>query len=131
MAEATALALATTITDCLGLQQVFFLSDNQQLVHFLNGPDQADPPDWRIKYFTQTFTNFTSTTASRVLKIQRADNCTADALARQGFLQSQSSSPTALTCTCSNAAAHVQCSLQEALLSITLNFVSLLTAVCC
>jgi len=41
MAEAAAVALATTITNCLGLQQVFFLSDNQQLVHFLNGPQIA------------------------------------------------------------------------------------------
>jgi hypothetical protein len=52
MVEAAALALTATITNSLGLQQVSSLSDNQQLVHFLNSPDQADPPDWRIKYYT-------------------------------------------------------------------------------
>jgi len=98
MAEAAALALATTIR----LQQVSFLSDNQELVHFLNGPDQADPPNWRIKYYAQTFTIFSTTSENRVFKIQRAQNYTADALARQSFFQSQSSSPTVLICTCSN-----------------------------
>ena len=50
MAEAAAMALAAIVTICLGLQQAIFLSDNQQLVHFLNGLDQASPPEWRIKY---------------------------------------------------------------------------------
>jgi hypothetical protein len=45
MAEAAAFALAATVTNLLDLQQVSFLSDNQQLVHSLNDPNQADPPD--------------------------------------------------------------------------------------
>jgi len=53
MAEGAAHALATTVTKCLDIQQVSFLSDNQQLVNFLNDPNRDDPPDWRIKYYTQ------------------------------------------------------------------------------
>jgi hypothetical protein len=45
LAKAATLALAATATNLLDLQQVSFLSDNQQLVHFLNAPNQADPPD--------------------------------------------------------------------------------------
>ena len=56
MAEAAAIALAAIVTDRLNLQQIHFLSDNQQLVQFLNDVDQGNPPDWRIKHFTQVFT---------------------------------------------------------------------------
>jgi len=51
MAEAVAIALATIVTDRLNLQQIHFLSDNQQPVQFLNAVDQENPPDWRIKHF--------------------------------------------------------------------------------
>jgi hypothetical protein len=63
MAEAAALALAATVTTLLDLQQVPFLSDNQQLVHFLNAPNQANLLDWRIKYYTQTFINLSTAAA--------------------------------------------------------------------
>jgi hypothetical protein len=52
MAEAAAMALAAIITHHLKLQPIIFLSDNQQLVHFLNTPDQTNPPKWRIKHYT-------------------------------------------------------------------------------
>jgi hypothetical protein len=39
MAEATAMALAAIITHRLNMQPIIFLSDNEQLVHFLNAPD--------------------------------------------------------------------------------------------
>jgi len=130
MAEAAAMALAAIVTNCLGLQQVIFLFDNQQLVHFLNGLDQANPPEWRIKYFTQTFSNFTGQRDMRILRVQRAHNQTADVLARQALLESQSPVSSGLLCNCSNAA-HVQCTLLEALQPVALNSVRLLTAVCC
>jgi hypothetical protein len=60
VAEAAALALAAIITDRLSLQQVDFLSNSQQLVHFLDGQDQTNPSERRIKYYTQIFSNFTS-----------------------------------------------------------------------
>jgi ribonuclease HI len=69
MAEAAALALAAIITDRFGLQQVDFLSDSQQLVHFLNGQDQTNPPERRIKYYTQIFSNFTGQRNTRIRRI--------------------------------------------------------------
>jgi hypothetical protein len=53
MAEAAALALAAAVIKALQLDHTTMLSDNQQLVHFLNGQDQEHPPDWRVKPFTQ------------------------------------------------------------------------------
>jgi len=88
MAEAAAIALAAIVTDRLHLQQINFLSDNQQLVHFLNAEDQANPPDWRIKHFTQVFTNHTRQGNRRVFKIQRSQDRIADNLARQALSQS-------------------------------------------
>jgi ribonuclease HI len=55
MAEAAALALASVIIDKLNITGVNFLSDSEQLVHFLNKEDLSNPPDWRIKPFTQLF----------------------------------------------------------------------------
>jgi ribonuclease HI len=102
MAEAAALALAATVTKHLDLQQVLFLSDNQQLVNFLNNPNPDDPPDWRIKYYTQTFINLSNATAHRVHRIKRDQNCTADTLAMKSSTQLHPS--TIFTCTCSYAA---------------------------
>jgi hypothetical protein len=45
MAEAAALALAATVNDALNINDATFLSDCQQLVHFLNDADQTNPPD--------------------------------------------------------------------------------------
>jgi hypothetical protein len=57
MAEAAALALGAQLLKALQVHQPFFLSDNQQLVSFLNGTDHTNPPQWEIKPFTQTFIN--------------------------------------------------------------------------
>jgi len=59
MAEATRLALASAISYNLNLSGVNFLSDCEQLVRFLNKNDISDPPNWRIKYFTQSIANYT------------------------------------------------------------------------
>ena len=97
MAEAVAIALAAIVTDRLNLQQIHFLSDNQQLVQFLNDVDQGNPPDWRIKHFTQVFTNHTRHGDKRILKVHKSQNQTADNLARQALSQSQ---PTSLALAC-------------------------------
>jgi hypothetical protein len=107
MVEAAAMALAAFVTDCLSMHRIIFLSDNQLLVPFLNGLDQANPPDWRIKHFTQTFTNFRSQRDTSILRIQRSQNHTNDVLARQALIDSQP--PSNLACTCSNAAHVIQC----------------------
>jgi ribonuclease HI len=86
MAEPAAMALAAIVTNCLSMHQLIFLSDNQLLVQFLNHSDQANPPEWRIKHFTQTFTNFTRQRDARILRIQRSQNQMADILARQALI---------------------------------------------
>jgi len=55
MAEAASLALAAQVIQRLNITNCNFLSDCEQLVHFLNMADHSDPPDWRIKPFTAAF----------------------------------------------------------------------------
>ena len=83
MAEAAALALGAQMLCTLGVQQPFFLSDNQQLVNFFNGKDHNNPPHWEIKPFTQSFINNTSRNNARIFKIDRKLNTTAHVLATQ------------------------------------------------
>jgi hypothetical protein len=85
MAEAAALALAAMVNDRLNFNNTAFLSDCQQLVHFLNTTDQTYPPDWRIKPFTQIFTNCSAYRQAKIFKISRNLNSTADSLARQAL----------------------------------------------
>ena len=127
MAEAAALALAAAVTEGMNLNNINFLSDCEQLVHFLNAADQTNPPDWRIKYFTQLFSNHSSCRQSRIFKISRTLNTTVDALARQALSDSESQH---FESSCSYA--HVnQCSLLQALQSVSQNSVRLLSARCC
>jgi hypothetical protein len=83
MAEAACLALAFAICSSLNLTGVNFLSDCEQVIHFFRNDDLANPPDWRINYYTQSFVNFTSTIAPSIYKIRRRLNTTTDSLARQ------------------------------------------------
>ena len=85
MAESAALALATVLLEKLELQDAIFLSDNQQLVHFLNGADLSNPPDWRIKPYTQMISPLLAGTSSSIRKISRSQNQMADSLARQAL----------------------------------------------
>jgi hypothetical protein len=71
MAEAAALALAAQVIDSLHYDNTTFLSDCQQLVLFLNQQDQSHTPDWRIKYYTQSFTNSSAPRRAKILKINR------------------------------------------------------------
>jgi ribonuclease HI len=54
MVESTALALATSFCRKMGLQHINFFTDNQLLANCINGENPSDPPDWRIRTFTQT-----------------------------------------------------------------------------
>jgi hypothetical protein len=130
MAEAAALALGSAICFSLNLTGVKFLSDSEQLVHFFNNSDLANPPDWRSKYFTQSFANFTSARSSSIYKIQRRLNVTADALARQArqFHILPNSDPQ-FSCALED---HVSsCNVQQALHCVGLTGVTLLAASCC
>jgi hypothetical protein len=90
MAEAASLALASAVCHNLNLSGVNFFSDCEQLVHFLNKNDISNPPDWRIKYFTQTFFNNTRSRSSTIFKVNRHLTTTADAMARQAAQHSSS-----------------------------------------
>jgi hypothetical protein len=72
MAEATTLTLASVIIDKLNITGVNFLSDSEQLVHFLNKEDLSNPPDWRIKPFTQLFSNHATTSQPRFTRFTEA-----------------------------------------------------------
>jgi len=130
MAEAAALALAATVNDALNINNTAFLSDCQQLVHFLNDADQTNPPDWRIKYFTQLFANCAGQRRAKIYEVNRQLNTTANTLARQA-LSASSSSSTISEPVCSNSDHHHHCPVMNALLSVNLNSVSIIAARCC
>jgi hypothetical protein len=127
MAEAASLALAASVIHRLNINGCNFLSDCEQLMHFLNMTDRSTPPDWRIKPFTQSFHNHSRTISSRVFKISKNHNITTDALARQA-LNSQASD---LETLCSYEHRLSQCSVIQALQSVELTDVTILVARCC
>jgi ribonuclease HI len=129
-AEAAALALAALISERLGFQQVNFLSDNQQLINFLHDSDNANPPDWTMKYYTQMFYNSTQSRSILTRRIQRAQNQAADALAKQA-LANPYVPPVLDSITTCISDAHTQCTLSETLSTVSLNSVCLLAASCC
>jgi ribonuclease HI len=130
MAEAAALALAVTVVQELHLQHINFLSDNQPLVHFLNGSDHSNPPDWRIKPFTQIISSTMTGRRVSIRKIRRTQNQTADLLARQA-LSDLHSNQHSFSCVCSYSAHDQECPLHMALQNVTINSVMVLTARCC
>lgn len=109
MAEAAALALASVVTNKFNLTGVTFLSDNEQLVHFLNKEDLSNPPDWRIKPFTQLFSNYSDSRSSKVSKIHCGLNTTAHTLARQAY-RDPSAQDNSLVFNCSSEHHVPQCS---------------------
>ena len=84
MAESAALALATVLLENWSYRMQSFYQ-NQQLVHFLNGADLSNPPDWRIKPYTQMISPLLAGTSSSIRKISRSQNQMADSLARQAL----------------------------------------------
>jgi hypothetical protein len=72
MVETVALALAIVLLKKLELQDATLLSDNQQLVHFLNGADLSNPPVWRIKPYTQIISSLLADTSSSICKTRRS-----------------------------------------------------------
>jgi ribonuclease HI len=85
MAESAAMALASTILNQLQCRNTTILFDNQQLVHLLNEVKLSNPPDWRIKPFTQIAANLLSGNSSQVRRIKRNQNQMADSLAKQAL----------------------------------------------
>jgi hypothetical protein len=127
MGEAAALALGATIVRALQIPYCSFLSDSQQLVHFLHQENRQNPPQWRIKPFTQVFNNTATTLQTHLFKINRNQNTTADTLAKQA----RTSMLTVQNCNCSRPHCGPICTLFQALLQVDLNSVSILAASCC
>jgi hypothetical protein len=82
MAETVTLAFATTLSTHLELSNVNFISDNRQLVNFLNGSDLSNPPDWRIKPFTKMVTSSAAVADSSIHRIKRRHKQMAGSLTR-------------------------------------------------
>jgi len=131
MDEAAALALAAQIALTLGINCPIFLSDNQQLVTFLNGSDHSHQPHWDIiKYFTQSFINQSSKINGKIFKVHRKLNTTAHVLATQAFASSSSVS-TQMQIICTNAHHVNSCPTRAGLQSVISDFVTVIAARCC
>lgn len=130
MAEAAALALGAQVLCTLGIQQPFFLSDNQQLVSFFNGKDHINPPQWEIKPFTQIFIINTSRNNARTFKIDRKLNITSHILGTQAFNSSNSNSHELVT-TCTNPFHVNSCLSLTAINSVLGDSFTLIAASCC
>jgi ribonuclease HI len=129
MAESTALALATSLCSNMNLEQLNLYSDSQLLVDCLNGPDPSNPPDWRIKPFTQIIQHSLNT-SYKVCKIPRAQNMMADYLARRSLhnlLSFHLSTPVS----CTNPIHCQGCPLRNALQLVSISSVMVLAASCC
>jgi ribonuclease HI len=129
MAESAALALAISLCRNMNLEPVQFYSDSQLLVDCLNGPDPSNPPDWRIKPFTQ-FVQTSLINSYQVFKIPRAQNLMADSLARRALHSLLSFQPSSLL-VCTNPAHCQGCPLTYALRIVSINSVLILAASCC
>jgi hypothetical protein len=130
MAEAASLALAAAIINNLNLTEVNYLSDCEQLVHFLNKDDLSNPPDWRIKHFTQLFSNHSAEGSTKLYKVHRRLNITAHTLARQAaqdpYIQNDHFQ---FSCSFDH---HVnQCGLLQALQAVSITDVTITAARCC
>jgi hypothetical protein len=84
VAEAAALAFATSLLHFMQLDHVNFLTDNQLLSHYLNSTGHFDIPDWRAAASTQIITS-SLTSASKVFNISTIHNYMADSLAKEGL----------------------------------------------
>jgi ribonuclease HI len=114
MAEAGALALVAVLLKQIQLHHTTLLSDNQQLVHFLNGSDLSHPPDWRMKPYTQIISSTLPGTTTAIRKITRTQNQMADLLARQA-LRDLHSNPHSFSGVCTHSAHVQECPLLMAL----------------
>jgi hypothetical protein len=113
----------------MNLEQLNLYSDSQLLVDCLNGPDPSNPPNWRIKPFTQIIQHSLKTSYT-VCKVPRAQNMMADSLTRRALhnlLSFQPSTPV----TCTNPDHCQGCPLRNALQLVTTNTVMVLAASCC
>ena len=130
MTESAALVFAASLLNQLQCSPTTILSDNQQLVHFLNGSNLSNPPDWRINQYTQVTTNLLTGSNLAVRKIKRNQNRMADSLARQALYALQSNQLQHSN-TCTNPSQDNDCPVLRAINAVTINSVMVLSTSCC
>jgi len=130
MAESAALALATNLLNQIQCRRSIILYDNQQLVHFLNEPNHSNPPDWRIKSYTQSAANLLSNNSLQVRRIKRSRNQMADSLARHAF-QAIRSNNLEYYYSCTNPSHANDCPILRVINSVTISTVMVLSPSCC
>jgi hypothetical protein len=134
-AEAAALALAAILVRRLNISEATFLSDNQQLVTYLNSTSAVQLPRWDAKIYTQHFKNASEGRHFRIYKISRNLNRTAHVLVSQARHNSHVSlgalALTNVTVTCNNPSHISSCPFRDALDHVIWGNLSHITASCC
>lgn len=130
MAEAIALSLVSEISARLEMIQVYFFTDNLILANFLNGVNRENPPDWKIRSYTQSFINHEKNRIIQVMKIERSQNLTAHILASQAFRLNDPCAGTS-NVTCTNPAHELGCPLSQALKDVIPRHCTQFAATCC
>lgn len=118
MAEAAALSIAARLASLLNSEITNYLTDNQNLVTYLNGESQTTIPDWRMKPLTQDFFNSNRGKHYKVIKISRTQNITAHNLARQAHSSIPDLDQASLSCSNRCHSYMLQCPVHQALLSV-------------
>jgi hypothetical protein len=70
-AEAAPMALAAVVLHKMNSNSVVFYSDCATLVDILNSRNSASLPDWRMKFYTQIFDDYTKGRIPRIVKLER------------------------------------------------------------
>jgi hypothetical protein len=129
-AEAAGLALAASIISTMHLTDAHLLVDNQLLVNYINRADHSNPPDWKIKPYTQEVTNLLAGTSTALHKITRQHNQMANLLARQSAFASHVNQ-FVFSGSCANPCHVHGCPFLDALQLVIINDVTILAATCC
>ena len=129
-AEAAGLALAASIISSMHITNAHLLVDNQSIVNYINGSDHSNPPDWKIKPFTQEVTNLQAGTSTTIHKIRRQHNQMADLLARKSVSASYVNQ-LVFSGLCVNPSHAHGCPFLDALQFVTINDVMVIAASCC
>jgi hypothetical protein len=70
-AEAAPMALAVVVLHKMNSNSIVFYSDCATLVDILNSRNSASLPDWRMKFYTQIFDDYTKGRIPRIVKLER------------------------------------------------------------
>lgn len=130
MAEAASLSLASRISARLGIRHVNFYMDSMILATFLNGTNFDQPPDWRIKPYTQRFINDAKEISARVHKISRRLNSKAHTLAAMAFRETIFP-PGTISIVCENPNHLAPCHLYGVLHDVPLDHCTFIAVICC